>query len=200
MNAFDWRTIALDAPALIEASAGTGKTYTIALLYLRLICERDAPTTSVLVSTFTELAASELTERIGARLKQALAALDGNSGDAALDAYLATLDPARTRTRLQLGLSQIERAPIGTIHSFCRRVLRDFPEDTARGLTLGQAVSGIALVDECVEDFWRRRVLPDPDPRLVHADLGRLKRNVRELLAAGDARGEAPTFRDFELL
>lgn len=199
MNAFDWRTIALDAPALIEASAGTGKTYTIALLYLRLICERDAPTTSVLVSTFTELAASELTERIGARLKQALAALDGNSGDAALDAYLATLDPARTRTRLQLGLSQIERAPIGTIHSFCRRVLRDFPEDTARGLTLGQAVSGIALVDECVEDFWRRRVLPDPDPRLVHADLGRLKRNVRELLAAGDARVEAPTFSDFEL-
>ncbi len=198
MTEFDWRHLSLDAPALIEASAGTGKTYTIALLYLRLVCESEVAPGSVLVSTFTELAASELTERIGARLKQALRSLAGVDNDVELRAYLSTLDPARVRTRLALALNGLERAPIGTIHAFCRRVLRDFPEDTGRGLTLGQAVSGTALIDECVEDFWRRRVLPDADPMLVHADLGKLKHNVRELLAAGDARVDAPALGDFQ--
>ena len=71
MRAYDSKSIPLTQACLIEASAGTGKTYTIAGLYIRLICEGYA-VEQILVVTFTEAAAAELKIRIRQRLVQSL--------------------------------------------------------------------------------------------------------------------------------
>ena len=70
-------TFPLQGARLIEASAGTGKTYTIAGLYLRLLMDRDLPVTNILVVTFTEAATQELRGRIRDRIVHALDWLEG---------------------------------------------------------------------------------------------------------------------------
>ena len=67
----DWRTLPLSGRVLIEASAGTGKTYNIGLIFLRLILEASIPVEKSLVVTFTDAAAQELRERLRTRLAEA---------------------------------------------------------------------------------------------------------------------------------
>ena len=71
---FDLINTPLSGHILIEASAGTGKTYTISRLFLRLLLEKEYLPSSILVVTFTEAAASELKERIYDIVKNALKA------------------------------------------------------------------------------------------------------------------------------
>ena len=71
MPAFDPVTVALGGTNLVEASAGTGKTFTIATLFVRLVLERELDVDRILVVTFTEAAAAELRGRIRERLLQA---------------------------------------------------------------------------------------------------------------------------------
>src|SRR3954466_7095817 len=108
---------------LIEASAGTGKTFTIALLVLRLLLERDGLTIDqILVTTFTELATAELRGRIRDRLKDALLAFQtGESEDDLLRQILKNVDRGVATVRLQDALAQFDEAPIYTIHGFCQR-------------------------------------------------------------------------------
>ncbi|MGE4072775.1 MAG: exodeoxyribonuclease V subunit beta [Lysobacterales bacterium] len=189
----DWRALDLTGTTLIEASAGTGKTYNIALLYLRLLLERELGVRQILVTTFTDAAAQELKARIRARLLDAERALGGAEADAELGDWLtklATAQPtARLQARLRLALSEIDLAPISTIHSFCRRVLTDFPFDTGVPFNLGELVDEAALLRECVEDFWRGRFLVEqPDlwemAMVLAAGPGKLMARVRPLLQA----------------
>ena len=78
----------LDGISLIEASAGTGKTWNICVLYLRLLLERGLRVQDILVVTFTRAATGELRERIRSRIVEMLAYLQG---DASADAVFAGL-------------------------------------------------------------------------------------------------------------
>ncbi len=78
---------ALDGINCIEASAGTGKTYTITHLFLRLIIENDLPLDAILVVTFTNAATDELRERIRRLLKTAYDVVDSNFDDAVINGY-----------------------------------------------------------------------------------------------------------------
>ena len=98
----------LSRHAVIEASAGTGKTYTIERLVFRLITEQAVPLEKILIVTFTEKATGELRNRLREMLQRALRELD-------CDASL--LKPA---------LDRFDQAPIFTIHAFCKRVLKDY--------------------------------------------------------------------------
>lgn len=179
MNAdLDWRTLPLSGSTLIEASAGTGKTYNIALIYLRLLLERGLGAREILVTTFTEAAAEELKARIRARLSAAARTVDalltGTAPaleDASLDAWLrlrVAADGTLAQTRLKLALSELDLAPISTIHGYCRRVLTEFPFDTGMAFNLGEIVDQRALVRECVDDYWRQRFLgSEADPWAV---------------------------------
>jgi exodeoxyribonuclease V beta subunit len=189
----EWRALDLAGTTLIEASAGTGKTYNIALLYLRLLLERGLGVRQILVTTFTDAAAQELKARIRARLIDAERALLGEAADAELGAWLAGLAAANQQepllARLRLALSEIDLAPISTIHSFCRRVLTDYPFDTGVPFNLGELVDEAALLRECVEDFWRGRFLIErPDPwelaMVLGGGPGKLAARVRPLLDA----------------
>ncbi|MCX7818760.1 MAG: exodeoxyribonuclease V subunit beta [Kiritimatiellae bacterium] len=128
MSAFDPCRIPLAGRQLLEASAGTGKTHALAELHLRLLAERaDLAITGILVLTFTNAAAAELRDRLRARLLAAQSCL--NTGQRALDPILARVraDDRDLRGRLARALSDFDAAPIGTIHSFCLRVLQEHP-------------------------------------------------------------------------
>jgi exodeoxyribonuclease V beta subunit len=113
--------IPLDAHSVIEASAGTGKTFTIEHLVLRLLFEDRAKLEEILVVTFTEKATVDLRQRIRSRIDRVLA---GRGAENKADGNEVTVGEEQ-RGRLENALFSFERAPIHTIHSFCQRTLSE---------------------------------------------------------------------------
>ncbi|MGC6483050.1 MAG: UvrD-helicase domain-containing protein [Synechococcus sp.] len=159
---------------LLEASAGTGKTFALAHLVLRLLSEGPRPlqVEQLLVVTFTEAAAAELRDRIARRLQQGLALLQGanpEAMDSTLQEWMTSQSPTMVRQlegRLLLALERLDHADITTIHGFCRRTL----QRQALEAGLGPAVSLESQSDErreqVVHDYWQAHVLP-LSPRLL---------------------------------
>lgn len=195
----------LEGIGLIEASAGTGKTWAICGLYLRLLLERGLDVQHILVVTFTNAATAELRDRIRQRIADTLAQLRGAAatpGDEFVPTLLRTLrerhglDDATMVTRLDLALHTFDEASIFTIHGFCQRALSDTPFSAQMPLALELVQDDGELLREVVQDFWRRRIAGDRiDPALA-AYLGRrhdepaglarlLKRHLAKPLAIG---------------
>lgn len=166
---------------LIEASAGTGKTFALVTVLLRLVLERGAPLTEVVAVTFTRAAAQELRGRLRKRLQAARRVLDDAPEDAddaetaAARAVLAqagrSVDRATLHQRLEAALLQLDEALVSTIHGFCQRVLREF------GFRVG-VLADAQLVDaapeawaEVAAQLWRRAAGAQEDASLktVHA-------------------------------
>jgi exodeoxyribonuclease V beta subunit len=122
-----------DRHAVIEASAGTGKTHAIEYLVLDLLLNTDSAIEDILVVTFTEKATAELRTRIRGLLETVL------SGAASLEerrgTELVEIDDDGRR-KLETALFSFDRAPICTIHAFCRRILSDLAFDTGAGFGL----------------------------------------------------------------
>ncbi|MHC5068510.1 MAG: UvrD-helicase domain-containing protein, partial [Planctomycetota bacterium] len=157
---FDAFTCSL-APGMqvLEASAGTGKTYTIASLCLRLLLE-DGPRHihDLVVITFTDAAASELRLRIRTRLSQALAAFaSGQPGeDAVLSQLLARYDQQEATTRLRDALCTFDRARITTIHGFCKRLLDECAFESGGNLGGDTFVAEDRALARVCADIWRQ--------------------------------------------
>src|SRR5690606_11487391 len=112
--------------SLIEASAGTGKTWTLTALYARLLLERELSVGQILVVTYTTAATAELRERIRARLAELLALYEGGeSGDDFLNELHRRHPGEAARRRLLLAVHGFDEAAIFTIHGFCQRALQD---------------------------------------------------------------------------
>ena len=147
-------------PILIEASAGTGKTYTIAGLVLRLLLERSELTIDrILVTTFTELATAELRGRIRDLLHRALDAFQTGESDDDLIAAMLRKHPDHraAATRLNDALVDFDEAPIYTIHGFCQRVLAERAFETGTLFDAELVTDERELLHEIASDFWRRR-------------------------------------------
>ena len=114
---------------MVEASAGTGKTYSIAMLVLRFVAELGVPVEELLVVTYTRAATEELRGRIRTRLVEARVLLtqeDAADADPVLLQWRdALVDRPRSLKRLELALLNMDLAPIFTIHSFCQRMLQE---------------------------------------------------------------------------
>ena len=126
--------------AVIEASAGTGKTFTIEHLVVDLIVRGHVPLTEILVLTFTERAAAELRQRIRSKIEEILAlpaATKAHRSDPMQDGW--RIDE-RARQDLSRALISFDGASIGTIHGFFGRVL------TEHAFTSGRLFDG-ALED-----------------------------------------------------
>jgi exodeoxyribonuclease V beta subunit len=152
---FDLRAALPRGRWVIEASAGTGKTYTVAGLVARALIETDLPPEKVLVTTFTRAAASELRQRIRARLVEGMRLLDAEAPPGDPDPVQAALwadDATERRRRLDKARSVVadfESLTIGTIHSFCQRILRIAGQD----VTLDEDSAGLdGLLDEVIND------------------------------------------------
>ena len=123
----------LEGMRVIEADAGTGKTWTLSALVVRAIVERALPVGALLVITFTRAAAAELESRIRDRLAVAAEALEATAagssvrtGDPFLEAWLPTVAaPQQAALRLRLAIARLEEATLSTIHGFAERVLRE---------------------------------------------------------------------------
>ena len=142
-------SISLQGFSLIEASAGTGKTFTMIEIYLRLLLETDLLVDQILVLTYTNAATAELRERIHRRLVLAEAALSRDGGDKRL-----------RQRKLTLALESFDEASIYTIHGFCQRVLSDeaFAAQEVFDFTL--APERAVYLAPIVRDFWRRHIEP----------------------------------------
>ncbi|HBY0605440.1 TPA: exodeoxyribonuclease V subunit beta [Klebsiella pneumoniae subsp. pneumoniae] len=190
---------------LIEASAGTGKTFTIAALYLRLLLglggeaayPRAISVEELLVVTFTEAATEELRGRIRSNLHELrIACLRGESDNPLYSALLAEIadkdDAAKT---LLLAERQMDEAAVFTIHGFCQRML-----------SLNAFESGMLFEQQLIEDesrlryqacadFWRRHCYPLT--RDIAAVIHDVWKGPRDLLKSLDRwlRGEAPQLK-----
>ena len=160
---------------LLEASAGTGKTFALAHLVLRLLSEGPKPLAveQLLVVTFTEAAAAELRDRIARRLQQALQLLEqpeAAAGDDPLQAWRTAHGTAarqgELRGRLLLALEQLDRADITTIHGFCRRTLQRQALEAGLGPAVSVESDAAERRQQLVHDYWRQQVLP-LDPGLL---------------------------------
>jgi len=162
-NDFDpVKTPMLKGVNLIEASAGTGKTYAIAMLVLRFLVEEGITIDKLLVVTFTKAATEELKDRIRGRLNDAKRALDGRAEgiDSNVLDWLANLDieGKLVKQRLTLALQDIDQAGIFTIHGFCQRVLREHALESGQ-LFDAELTDDLALIKQaCADDFWRRQI------------------------------------------
>jgi len=176
MVALDPLRIPLRGLTLIEASAGTGKTYSITTLYLRLLLELGLEVDRILVVTFTEAATEELRDRVRGRLVQALDWLRGSTtargekgegedkeergGQDPILAELLSRLPDRDRacTLLTDALTRMDEAAIHTIHGFCLRTLTDHAFESGVAFDVEFITDEAQLRVTAVEDFWRRQV------------------------------------------
>ncbi|MFQ2134758.1 exodeoxyribonuclease V subunit beta [Aeromonas hydrophila] len=169
---------------LIEASAGTGKTYTIAGLYLRLLLghgplieegadagqpsahERPLSVTEILVVTFTEAATAELRGRIRARIHEArLAFMRGESKDALLSQLLAEVaDHELAARRLLAAERQMDEAAVFTIHGFCQRMLKQNAFESGALFETEFLTDDSQLRLQAVSDYWRSEFYPVDKP------------------------------------
>ncbi|MFZ2727703.1 MAG: exodeoxyribonuclease V subunit beta [Methylococcaceae bacterium] len=149
---------------LLEASAGTGKTYTIAMLVLRFIIERNIDIKKLLVVTFTKAATEELKYRIRAKLVEAKRAINGQAHgtDDTVDKWLLIirqkLSDDSIKQRLELALLDIDQAGIFTIHSFCQRMLREHALESGQLFDAELTDDLSAIKQACVDDFWRKQI------------------------------------------
>ena len=113
----------------LEASAGTGKTYALTWIYLRLLLEEKVPASEILVVTFTKAATAELRDRTRKRLVEALeAATSGKGSDESLLEYFKVQSAEAKKDAANLlknALEIFDLVSIYTIDSFCQRTLRD---------------------------------------------------------------------------
>ena len=150
---------------LLEASAGTGKTFALAQLVLRYVGEAELDLRQLLVVTFTDAAAAELRDRIGQRLQRALAGLENPELEAPDPTLAAWLEQQRPRTdqlraRLLLALEELDAADITTIHGFCRRTLQRHALEAGLPPELQLETEKGSLVRQVAHDYWQQQVLP----------------------------------------
>ena len=160
MKRFDALHCPLEGNHLIESSAGTGKTYTISSLYLRLLLERKLAPGRILVVTFTEAATQDLNQRIRERIVEAMEAFElGGSKDEFLLALVREFPGTRevARRMLELALRSFDEAAIFTIHGFCQRVLQENAFESGSRFDTQLLTDQQDLMEEILADFWRMK-------------------------------------------
>ena len=162
---------------VIEASAGTGKTWTLAALYVRLVLGhgRDAPPLlppQILVMTFTDAATAELRERIRTRLQEAAHAFDVYARGGSLEAEdaftrqlrldIAPEHWATCALQLHLAADWMDEAAIYTLHSWSRRMLAQHALSSGHLFEQTHLEDAARLQLELAQDYWRQWFYPLP--------------------------------------
>ena len=160
---FDALNIELSGRILVEASAGTGKTYSVALLTLRLIIETDTQLSEILMVTFTNAAVAELEERIRLFIKKAnkIVVTKDKSDKAIYDLIFHNKnesDIEKIKIKLQAALKLMDETAVFTIHGFCNNVLTEFAFETGHLYDTEPLKDQSVLLEQCVNNFWRKYI------------------------------------------
>jgi len=160
VQAFDPLHTPLEGTLLMEASAGTGKTHTIASLFVRLVLEKALEVDRILVVTFTEAASAELKERIYARLSDTLAAMEGRPCKESFSEEMGQRHGRDPKARLKIltAIRNFDRASIGTIHAFCYRMLRENRFESGLRFDAGLVTEAGVLRQNAADDVWRKEM------------------------------------------
>lgn len=180
MQPFDSMTCPLNSVNLVEAAAGTGKTYSIQNLVARMIIEENISISEIVVATFTEPAADELKERIYAVICRTLDAI--NSGDSMElieedrqrgvplreikeriravqlleQAEKNNISIGECKQRLHNAVLEFDNALISTIHGFCRKLLSEFAFEIGESFSFEMINAGEELIHSAVADTVRK--------------------------------------------
>ena len=205
LQRLDPLTLPLQGERLIEASAGTGKTFTIGLLYLRLLLGlggeasfgRPLPVEEILVVTFTEAATAELRGRIRENIhKLRIACIRGHSADPMLTQLMAEIDDlSQAAGRLLAAERQMDDAGIFTIHGFCQRMLNLNAFESGMLFEQQLIEDEFPLRRQAAADFWRRFCYPLPLP--IARVMTQMWQGPEQLLATLSPwlSGEAPALK-----
>ena len=182
---FDAKTVELQQANLIEASAGTGKTYSIAILCLRLLLEKNMAISQILMVTFTKAAVAELETRIRAFVLLAHQASIGQSiGDETIAEIVSTsinnFGDSETEARLKNALLFLDETAILTIHSFCQGTLSEYAFETNQ-IFGAEAMSQVDLNEltvDRVNHFWRNHITQLELPLLKYLFPNYLKKDT----------------------
>jgi len=176
MKRFDLLHTPLSGRNLIEASAGTGKTFTIAGVYLRLVLEEELDVSRILVVTFTEAATKELKERVRKKLKEAESGFEAGASEDFLIAGLlqSSSDHHKARRLLASAVRSFDEAAIFTIHGFCQRMLQDNPFESGSLCDTELVTDQGKILTEIAQDYWRINCYGAPVERIAAADAARV--------------------------
>lgn len=162
--------IGWDPRILVEASAGTGKTYTLTALYVRLLIEKKLEVDQILVMTFTKKATSELKERIFNRLKDCLNRVEtGTESNDLFENELAEkiTDKDDAIQRLKTAIQNFDDSQVYTIHGFCQKILKEEALLAGTPFEL-EVVQQDELLTQAAEDYWRNFM-----DKYSHSEAGR---------------------------
>lgn len=161
---FNVQSVPLQDRNLIEASAGTGKTYSIAILVLRLVLENKIPINKILMVTFTKAAVAELEDRIRMFIRNAyrIANNDPSSQDPALITIVSRAIEKYGQNEILEILNEskllLDETAVMTIHSFCQVTLNEFALETNQ-LFKSEMVQDLSLIQkDYVDAFWRKNI------------------------------------------
>ena len=183
----DIRSFPLCGSQLIEASAGTGKTFTIALLYVRLILQhggeaafaRALTPEDILVVTFTDAATQELKDRIRTRLSDAARCFvnSGDDCDEVLSALRADYDAAlwpQCARLLSMAAQSMDQAAVSTIHGWCYRMLREHAFDSGSLFQQTLISNQQDMFADLIRDYWRQHfyALPAAAAQAIDHEFG----------------------------
>ena len=195
LNSFNLSETPIDGSNLIEASAGTGKTYTITGLFIRFLLEKNIPHEKILVVTFTDAATKELKERIREKLKEVCNAfLKGSSDDPFIKNIIKKYPGKRYFEILNDTLKAFDQVQIYTIHGFCRKVLLENAFESCTLFDAEIVKDQAFLLRQIADDFYRKnfhntsllfagyankkKINPDSLNRFLSSIIGRSKVSI----------------------
>ncbi len=203
-NPLDKNTVKLEGSNLVEASAGTGKTYSIGLLVLRMLLEKDLKISQILMVTFTNQAVAELAARIRKFLLLGIKAAEGKEVEKPIEKLIATYpDKDFVIAKLKEALSQLDEAAIQTIHSFCQDALINHALDSGQPFGMELQANVLEIANEVVKRYWREEISGLPQTlfqEIEEISLENFQKVIRESLGGKTyaiVNEEAPSISEF---
>lgn len=184
---FDATKVPLEGSNLIEASAGTGKTYSIAVLTLRLLMEMQYSIKEILMVTFTKAAVAELEQRVRLFVRQAALVSQGvciedETITGIVEHYIGESSAVEMQEVLSSALTFLDEMSVMTIHSFCQGVLQEFAFETKQAFGTELLADDSLLLTEGVNAFWRAHIATMPFNLLALVHDGNLKKGILEVI------------------
>ncbi|MBP7901707.1 MAG: exodeoxyribonuclease V subunit beta [Spirochaetes bacterium] len=160
MKEFDFNEIKLEGTSLIEAGAGTGKTYSITNIYIRLLLEKSYDSSEIAVVTFTVAAADELRERISNKLRELLTSLESGA-DKIPDEFSKLMDESNigeSKIKIELALRSLDDAPIFTIHKFINKITKENAFESHSSFDAEISEDKTEILSSIIMDFIRSKI------------------------------------------
>jgi len=186
---FDVKAVELSGSNLVEASAGTGKTYSIAILVLRLIIEKNIDIKQILMVTFTKASVAELESRIREFIREAYHYLQNSNYtiDGLIQQIVENGIKQTNRNivmdRLRGATLNLDETAIFTIHSFCQKTLTEFAFETHQLFGSELLDNQLQLIEKAINEYWRKEITQLPIENLELLQSAGLSKDVLKEVA-----------------